>query len=68
VPDGVKLSALQDWFITLYNSADGWYLIPPLKFMSMAQCCLLAFIVAAAMVLALVLCTLWVRFRKDRAA
>jgi len=64
VPDGVKLSALQDWFITLYNSADGWYLIPPLKFMSMAQCCLLAFIVAALMVLALAGSSLFGRMRQ----
>ena len=53
VPDGMKLSSMQEWLTSLYISSDGWYLIPSLKFMNMAQCCLLAFIVAAIMVLAL---------------
>ena len=47
VPDGAMLSSLQQWFIELYQSSDGWYLIPAWKFMDMASCCLLACIVAA---------------------
>lgn len=47
VPDGATLSSLQQWFIELYQSSDGWYLIPAWKFMDMASCCLLACIVAA---------------------
>ena len=50
VPDGVELGALQRWFIELYQSYDGWYLIPQWKFMDMASCCLLACIVAAAFI------------------
>ena len=63
VPDGMKLSAMQEWLIGLYNSSDGWYLVPSLKFMNMAQCCLLAFIVAALMVLVLACAALRARFR-----
>lgn len=68
VPDGAQLSAMQQWLINLYNSSDSWYLIPPLKFMSMAQCCLLAFIVAAIMVLALLGAALWVRVARRSSA
>lgn len=46
VPLGTVLSPLQESIINMYNDAGGWYLIPPMKFMSMAQCCLLAFGVA----------------------
>lgn len=46
VPMGVELSSLQQAIIDMYDAAGGWYLIPPLKFMSMAECCLLAFGVA----------------------
>ena len=53
VPDGVELGALQRWFIELYQSYDGWYLIPQWKFMDMASCCLLACIVAAAFIAAM---------------
>ena len=38
----------------MYNDAGGWYLIPPMKFMSMAQCCLLAF--SVALLLYVILC------------
>ena len=51
VPDGAVLSDLQKSIVDLY--ADGWYLVPPFKFMSMADCTLLGFgvcfIVLAAM-------------------
>ena len=46
VPLGTVLSPLQESIINMYNDAGGWYLIPPMKFMSMAQCCLLGFSVA----------------------
>lgn len=43
VPDGEKLDFLQKWFTSLYG--DGWYLIPSYHFGSMAQVCLVIFIV-----------------------
>ena len=64
VPDGTELSSLQQWFIELYNSSDSWYLIPPAKFMSMADCCLLAFSVAAILIALLSGASLWNRFKK----
>ena len=54
VPDGAVLSDLQRWFIELYQSSDGWYLIPQWKFMDMASCCLLACIVAAIFLAAMI--------------
>ena len=48
VPMGTVLSPLQESIIQMYSDAGGWYLIPSMKFMSMAQCCLLGFIVALA--------------------
>ena len=51
VPDGAVLSDLQKSIVDLY--ADGWYLVPSSKFMSMADCTLLGFgicfVVLAAM-------------------
>ena len=41
VPDGAVLSDLQKNIVDLY--ADGWYLVPSSKFMSMADCTLLGF-------------------------
>lgn len=41
VPDGAALDALQRYFIDIYS--DGWYLVPSIKFMNMAQCTLLGF-------------------------
>ena len=41
VPDGAVLSDLQKRIVDLY--ADGWYLVPSSKFMSMADCTLLGF-------------------------
>jgi len=46
VPLGTVLSPLQESIIQMYSDAGGWYLIPSMKFMSMAQCCLLGFAVA----------------------
>lgn len=44
--EGADLSPLQQFFIELYQSSDGWYLIPQWKFMDMAECCFLACCVA----------------------
>ena len=41
VPDGAALDALQRYFIDIYS--DGWYLVPSIKFINMAQCTLLGF-------------------------
>lgn len=41
VPDGAVLSDLQKSIVDLY--ADGWYLVPSSKFMSMEDCTLLGF-------------------------
>ncbi|MDR2709943.1 MAG: protein-disulfide oxidoreductase DsbI [Burkholderiales bacterium] len=43
VPSGVTLDSIQQWFVSMYTASDGWYLIPPLKFLNMAQSCFLAF-------------------------
>ena len=41
VPDGAALDVLQRYFIDIYS--DGWYLVPSIKFINMAQCTLLGF-------------------------
>ena len=56
VPLGTVLSPLQQSIIEMYDNAGGWYLIPPMKFMSMAECCLLAFGVALGLYLILAGC------------
>jgi len=43
VPDGVTLDSVQQWFINMYVSSEGWYLIPSMKFINMAQACFMAF-------------------------
>ena len=53
VPDGTVLSDAQRFLIDMYNSADSWYLVPAWKFMSMAQCCMLAFSVAMILIVVL---------------
>lgn len=58
VPDGVSLSGIQEWFVQLYQSSDGWYLIPPLKFMNMAQACGLAF--GLCLVILVIMLLAWV--------
>ena len=63
VPDGTVLSSAQQFLINMYNSADSWYLIPAWKFMSMAQCCILAFGVALVMVVVLTGSSFWKRFK-----
>ena len=61
VPDGVVLSDLQKSIVDLY--ADGWYLVPSSKFMSMADCTLLGFSVCFV-VLALMLVSKFLSFLK----
>ena len=64
VPDGTELSGLQQWFIEMYNSSDSWYLIPKWKFMSMAQCCELAFGLMFVILVVMLVCFVWKRFVK----
>ena len=54
VPADVVLSSAQKFIIDMYEQAGGWYLIPSQHFMSMAQCCLLAFSVAILIYLAFI--------------
>ena len=61
VAPGVELSDLQRWFIELYQSTDGWYLIPQWKFMDMAECCMLACVCYAILLIAL----LWAWVKRD---
>ena len=61
VPDGAVLSDLQKSIVDLY--ADGWYLVPSSKFMSMADCTLLGFSVCFV-VLALMLVSKLLSFLK----
>lgn len=55
VPQGVDLSSAQKFLIDMYDAAGGWYLIPSKHFMTMADCCLLAFGVATAIYFALMI-------------
>ena len=67
VPDGTQLSSLQQWFIDMYNSSDSWYLIPKWKFMSMAQCCELAFGFMLVILVIMALCFVYCLFiRKNK--
>lgn len=61
VPDGAVLSDLQKNIVDLY--ADGWYLVPSSKFMSMADCTLLGFGICFV-VLALMLVSKLLSFMK----
>lgn len=61
VPGGAVLSDLQKNIVDLY--ADGWYLVPSSKFMSMADCTLLGFSVCFV-VLALMLVSKLLSFLK----
>lgn len=46
VPLNVNLSPLQSFFIDLYK--DGWYLIPNLKFINLAEACIVIFVILLA--------------------
>ncbi|MDR0250719.1 MAG: protein-disulfide oxidoreductase DsbI [Burkholderiales bacterium] len=56
VPGNVTLDGVQQWFVNMYTASEGWYLIPSLKFMNMAQACFMAFgmILAAIIIMAVV--------------
>lgn len=43
IPEGIELSWLQEVLVNFYT--DGWYLIPSMKLVNMAQACLFAFII-----------------------
>lgn len=53
VPDGAQLGDFQRWLIEVYQASDGWYLFPQWKFMDMAECCMLACVCYAALLLVL---------------
>ncbi|MDR2016812.1 MAG: protein-disulfide oxidoreductase DsbI [Burkholderiales bacterium] len=57
VPSDVMLDSVQQWFINMYIASEGWYLIPSLKFMNMAQATLLAF--AFILVILFVMTVVW---------
>lgn len=52
VPQGVVLSTLQEKLIALY--AQGWYVIPSLKFGSMAECAFVLFVLYIFVLVALI--------------
>ncbi len=58
VPDGIDLGSIQAWLIHWYQSYDGWYLIPQWQFLSMAECCLLAVVIVAIVLITLLMGTL----------
>jgi len=63
-PEGVEFSGLQQWLIDFYS--EGWYLIPSMHLVNMAQACLFAFIVCFILLGAM--CISWIIrefFRKD---
>ena len=60
VPSGAMLGGLQQHLIKTYESAGSWYLIPQLKWLTMAQCCELAFFISASLVI-----TLWIAHALD---
>ncbi len=43
VPSGIELNSIQTYFTNIY--ADGWYLLPSIKFMNMAEAMLVCFVV-----------------------
>ncbi|MBR8465698.1 protein-disulfide oxidoreductase DsbI [Campylobacter sp. faydin G-140] len=63
VPDGVVLSSLQQYLVELYS--DGWYLIPSMKFGSMADCCLLGFGLAFIILLAMAASWIVTKFKAN---
>ena len=65
VPDGAALDALQRYFIDIYS--DGWYLVPFIKFMNMAQCTLLGFGVCFIVLVAMLACYIITKFKPKKA-
>ena len=60
VPTDIKLDAIQGYFVTLYQ--DGWYLIPSLKLINMAQISIIIF--SIALILGLILLILRLKGKK----
>lgn len=50
IPKNIELDSIQQYFIELYS--NGWYLLPKLKLLNMAECCIIAFIFIAILALA----------------
>lgn len=65
VPADAQLGSLQAWFIEFYQSYDGWYLIPQWKFLSMAECCLIACAVVVLFLIAMLSGTVLGMVRKQ---
>ena len=55
VAANTTLSSFQSYWIDLYNAAGGWYLIPQYKFLNMAQCCVIFFLIFIALFVLLTL-------------
>ncbi|MSN95941.1 protein-disulfide oxidoreductase DsbI [Campylobacter sp. FMV-PI01] len=64
VPEGVELDAIQKFFTEFY--ADGWYLIPSAKFMDMAQCTLIAYVLSLALLVIMLGSWLYTKFCKNK--
>lgn len=45
VPEGADLGVWQEWFIALYQNADGWYVWPDARWLNMPECALAVFAV-----------------------
>lgn len=60
VPTDIRLDTIQEYFITLYQ--DGWYLIPSLKLINMAQISIIIF--SVALILGLILLILRLKGKK----
>ena len=65
VPDDATLNALQRYFIDIYS--DGWYLVPSIKFMNMAQCTLLGFGVCFIVLAIMLACCIITKFKPAKA-
>lgn len=59
VPDDVTLSGFRQAFVDFYQ--NGWYLIPSQEFGNMAQCCLIAFVVCAIILVAMLVSNIKVK-------
>lgn len=50
IPKGVELDSIQQYFTSLYS--NGWYLLPQLRLLNMAECCIIAFgVICVALIL-----------------
>ncbi|CRY54849.1 MULTISPECIES: protein-disulfide oxidoreductase DsbI [Yersinia] len=65
VPFDASLDDIQKWFIDMYVQADGWYLIPSIRFMNMAQACALAF--ALCLIILIIMVIVWgIKMAKEK--